>query len=144
MPAEAALSNDAPLLLHSASDGIARLTLNRPRQYNALSSALMSALQQALDGIAADKTVRVVVIEGAGRGFCAGHDLKELRAHPGDRDFFQAIFKQCSRLMTTITPLPQPVIAKVHGPATAARCPLAAPRPQTRTPASRENTCPYV
>src|SRR3546814_4134316 len=63
MPAEAALSNDAPLLLHSASDGIARLTLNRPRQYNALSSALMSALQQALDGIAADKTVRVVVIE---------------------------------------------------------------------------------
>src|SRR3546814_1530843 len=87
MPAEAALSNDAPLLLHSASDGIARLTLNRPRQYNALSSALMSALQQALDGIAADKTVRVVVIEGAGRGFCAGHDLKELRAHPGDRDF---------------------------------------------------------
>src|SRR3546814_428036 len=126
MPAEAALSNDAPLLLHSASDGIARLTLNRPRQYNALSSALMSALQQALDGIAADKTVRVVVIEGAGRGFCAGHDLKELRAHPGDRDFFQAIFKQCSRLMTTITALPQPVIAKVHGIATAAGCQLVA------------------
>src|SRR3546814_18226426 len=86
----------------------------------------MSALQQALDGIAADKTVRVVVIEGAGRGFCAGHDLKELRAHPGDRDFFQAIFKQCSRLMTTITALPQPVIAKVHGIATAAGCQLVA------------------
>src|SRR3546814_14961860 len=109
MPAEAALSNDAPLLLHSASDGIARLTLNRPRQYNALSSALMSALHPALDGIAADKTVRVVVIAGPGRGFCAGHDLKELGAHPGERDFSQAIFQQCSRLLTTLPPHPQPV-----------------------------------
>src|SRR3546814_5681371 len=86
----------------------------------------MSGLRQALDGIAAAKPARVVVIEGAGRGFCAGHDLKERRAHPGDRDFFQAIFKQCSRLMTTITALPQPVIAKVHGIATAAGCQLVA------------------
>src|SRR3546814_20814015 len=103
MPAEAALTSDVPRLLRSDSDGIARLTLNRPRQYNALSAALMGELQAALDDIAADNAVRVVVIEGAGRGFCAGHDLKELRGRGGDTDFFQAIFKQCSRLMTTIT-----------------------------------------
>ena len=126
MSAEAALSSNAPLLLRSDSDGIARLTLNRPRQYNALSGDLMGELQAALDDIAAEKSVRVVVIEGAGRGFCAGHDLKELRGRSGDKEFFQAIFKQCSRLMTTITSLPQPVIAKVHGIATAAGCQLVA------------------
>ena len=126
MSAEAALSSNAPLLLRSDSDGIARLTLNRPRQYNALSGDLMGELQAALDDIAVEKSVRVVVIEGAGRGFCAGHDLKELRGRSGDKEFFQAIFKQCSRLMTTITSLPQPVIAKVHGIATAAGCQLVA------------------
>src|SRR3546814_873452 len=126
MPAEAALTSDVPRLLRSDSDGIARLTLNRPRQYNALSASLMGELQSSLDDIAADGAVRVVVIEGAGRGFCAGHDLKELRGRGGDKDFFQAIFKQCSRLMTTITALPQPVIAKVHGIATAAGCQLVA------------------
>jgi len=129
-PSEAALSNDEPLLLRDdvATDlgGIARLTLNRPRQYNALSAGLMGELQSAVDSIAADNAVRAVIIEGAGRGFCAGHDLKELRAHSGDRDFFQAIFKQCSRLMVSITALPQPVIAKVHGIATAAGCQLVA------------------
>ncbi len=126
MSAEAAVSSDSPLLLRSDSDGIARLTLNRPRQYNALSVGLMGALQAALDDIAADKTVRVVIIEGAGRGFCAGHDLKELRGRGGDREFFQEVFKQCSRLMLTLTSLPQPVIAKVHGIATAAGCQLVA------------------
>ena len=126
MPSEAALSSDAPLLLRRDDDGIARLTLNRPRQYNALSAALMAELQSVLDDIAADSAVRVVVIEGSGRGFCAGHDLKELRARSGDRAFFESIFKQCSRLMTTITALPQPVIAKVHGIATAAGCQLVA------------------
>ncbi|WP_340118110.1 enoyl-CoA hydratase [Pelagibius sp. 7325] len=130
MPSEAALTNDAPLLLRedvaTEMGGIARLTLNRPRQYNALSAGLMSALQAEIDSIAADPSVRAVIVEGAGRGFCAGHDLKELRAHSGDRDFFQAIFKQCSRLMTSITALPQPVIAKVHGIATAAGCQLVA------------------
>jgi enoyl-CoA hydratase/carnithine racemase len=126
MPAEAALSSDAPILLREDSEGIARLTLNRPRQYNALSADLMSALQAALDEIADDSQVRAVVIEGAGRGFCAGHDLKELRGRSGDREFYQAIFKQCSRLMVSITSLPQPVIAKVHGIATAAGCQLVA------------------
>ena len=86
----------------------------------------MSELQSALDEIAEDRAVRAVIIEGAGRGFCAGHDLKELRAHSGDRAFYQQIFKQCSRLMTTVTTLPQPVIAKVHGIATAAGCQLVA------------------
>ena len=126
MPSEAALSSETPLLLRSTDDGIARLTLNRPRQYNALSAGLMSELQAAVDAIAADPSVRVVIIEGAGRGFCAGHDLKELRSHSGDRDFYQAIFKQCSRLMTSIITLPQPVIAKIHGIATAAGCQLVA------------------
>lgn len=126
MPAEAALSSDAPILLRDDSEGIARLTLNRPRQYNALSADLMSALQAALDEIADDSQVRAVIIEGAGRGFCAGHDLKELRGRSGDREFYQAIFKQCSRLMVSITSLPQPVIAKVHGIATAAGCQLVA------------------
>jgi enoyl-CoA hydratase/carnithine racemase len=126
MPAEAALSSDAPLLLRSDAEGIARLTLNRPRQYNALSAGLMTALQDAVDEIAEDEAVRAVIIEGAGRGFCAGHDLKELRSHSGDRDFYQSTFKQCSRLMTSLIALPQPVIAKVHGIATAAGCQLVA------------------
>ncbi|WP_193371254.1 enoyl-CoA hydratase [Pelagibius marinus] len=126
MPAEAALSSDAPILLREDSEGIARLTLNRPRQYNALSADLMSALQAALDEIAEDNQVRAVIIEGAGRGFCAGHDLKELRGRSGDREFYQAIFRQCSQLMVSITGLPQPVIAKVHGIATAAGCQLVA------------------
>src|SRR3546814_10673719 len=126
MPAEAALTSDVPRLLRSDSDGIARLTLNRPRQYNALSAALMGELQAALDDIAADNAVRVVVIEGAGRGFCAGHDLMELRGCGGAKDFLQAIFKKCSRLTTTITALPPPVIAEVHGIAQAAGCQHAA------------------
>jgi len=126
MPAEAALSDESPLLLRSDAEGIARLTLNRPRQYNALSAGLMTELQGALDDIAETQAIRAVIIEGAGRGFCAGHDLKELRAHSGDRDFYQAIFKQCSRLMISLTTLPQPVIAKVHGIATAAGCQLVA------------------
>ncbi len=126
MPAEAAVSTDSDLLLRRDADGIARLTLNRPRQYNALCAALMGEMQAALDAIAADSAVRAVIIEGAGRGFCAGHDLKELRGRSGDRAFYQGIFQQCSRLMTSIVSLPQPVIAKVHGIATAAGCQLVA------------------
>jgi len=125
MPAEAAVTSEASLL-RSDSDGIARLTLNRPRQYNALSMDLMAELQAALDDIAADTSLRVVVIEGAGRGFCAGHDLKELRGRSGDRDFYGEVFRRCSRLMVSLTTLPQPVIAKVHGIATAAGCQLVA------------------
>ena len=126
MPAEAAHATDTPVLLPTYNGGIAHLILNRPRQYNALSVTLMSELQECLDQIAADPTVRAVIIEGAGKGFCAGHDLKELRGRSGDRGFYQSVFRQCSKLMVSLTTLPQPVIAKVHGIATAAGCQLVA------------------
>src|SRR5215813_12884592 len=114
-----------PLLLREDKDGVARLTLNRPRQFNALSQDLLTALQQAFDEIAADASVRVVVLAGAGKAFCTGHDLKEMRARR-DKAFVKALFEQCSRMMMTIPKLPQPVIARVHGVATAAGCQLVA------------------
>jgi enoyl-CoA hydratase/carnithine racemase len=116
------LAHDAVLLREDAG-GICTLTLNRPRQYNALSEALIEALQENLDAIAADKSVRVVVITGAGRGFCAGHDLKEMRGH-SEQDYFQDLFDRCNRMMLSIVSLPQPVIAKIHGLATANGCQL--------------------
>jgi enoyl-CoA hydratase/carnithine racemase len=112
-------------LLADTADGVATLTLNRPNQFNALSGALIGELQAALDRAGADPAVRVVVIAAHGRGFCAGHDLKELRALPGV-DEVEALFARCSHMMTTITSLPKPVIAKVHGLATAAGCQLVA------------------
>ncbi|GJD46222.1 Enoyl-CoA-hydratase [Methylobacterium cerastii] len=116
---------DAPLLLREDAGGIATLTLNRGPARNALSLGLMAALQDALDAIAEDRAVRVVVLRGAGPAFCAGHDLKEMRAHPG-REAAAEVFRACSRLMLAITRLPQPVIAQVHGIATAAGCQLVA------------------
>jgi len=113
------------LLLVETSGGIATLTLNRPGQFNALSGALIGELQSALDRLSGDPAVRVVVIAARGRGFCAGHDLKELRAM-GSVEEVEALFARCSRMMTTITQLPQPVVAKVHGLATAAGCQLVA------------------
>lgn len=115
-----------PILLRHDEDGVARLTMNRPEARNALSVALMEQLQAALDVIAADRSVKVVVIAGAGPAFCAGHDLRELRANPGRRNYMEAVFAQCSRLMLSITRLPQPVIGRVHGIATAAGCQLVA------------------
>ncbi len=117
-------SEDA-IVLRQDEAGVAMLTLNRPKQYNALSQAMLEALQAALDAVAADNTVRVVVIAGAGPAFCAGHDLKEMRAH-ADPAFHQGLFAQCGRVMLTINRLPQPVIARVHGIATAAGCQLVA------------------
>ena len=114
-----------PVLLRRDEDGIAWLTLNRPAQRNALSTALMTALQREIDAIAKDRKVRVVVIAGNGPGFCAGHDLREMRANPG-RQHYEALFAQCARLMISIVKLPQPVIARVHGIATAAGCQLVA------------------
>ncbi len=113
------------LVLRQDEAGIATLTLNRPKQYNPLSQAMLEALQAALDAISANTTVRVVVIAGAGPAFCAGHDLKEMRAR-ADRAFHQALFAQCGQVMLTINRLPQPVIARVHGIATAAGCQLVA------------------
>jgi enoyl-CoA hydratase/carnithine racemase len=114
-----------PLLLRRDQDAVAFLTMNRPAQRNALSVALLGTLQDAVDAIARDASVKVVVIAGAGPGFCAGHDLKEMRAHPG-RQHYEALFAQCSRLMTSIVRLPKPVIARVHGIAAAAGCQLVA------------------
>src|SRR5882762_6607021 len=114
-----------PVLLRRDEDGIAVLTLNRPQARNALSVALMARLQDSLDAIAGDAAVRVVVIAGAGPAFCAGHDLREIRANPG-RANYEALFSQCSRLMLAIIHLPKPVIARVHGVATAAGCQLVA------------------
>ena len=108
-----------PLVLRTdRADGLTTLTLNRPGQFNSLSKDMLTALQGELDAIAASESVRVVVIAGAGKAFCAGHDLKEMRANHG-KEFMQALFKQCGDLMLTITRLPQPVIARVHGIATA-------------------------
>jgi enoyl-CoA hydratase/carnithine racemase len=113
------------ILLRDDIDGVARLTLNRPAQRNALSVGLMAALQDSLDAIADDAGIKVVVIAANGPSFCAGHDLKEVRANPG-RSNYAALFDQCSRLMTSIVNLPKPVIARVHGIATAAGCQLVA------------------
>ena len=123
--ATAASVDAEPYVLRADRDGVAVLTLNRPQALNALSVAMLAALQEALDAIAGDGGVRVVVIAGAGRAFCAGHDLKQMRANPG-RDYQAALFESCSRMMLTLMRLPQPVIARVHGIATAAGCQLVA------------------
>ncbi len=125
VPATDATSGDQSILLRSDANGIATLTLNRPKQYNALSTGLMSEVQAVLEDLREDRSVKVVILQGAGKGFCAGHDLKEMRAGDG-RAYFEAVFKQCSKMMLSITRLPQPVIAKVHGIATAAGCQLVA------------------
>lgn len=113
------------LVLRHDLAGVATLTLNRPQARNALSVGLMSALQAELDSIASDNNVKVVILAGNGPAFCAGHDLKEVRANP-TRAAHEALFTQCSNLMLSITRLRQPVIARVHGIATAAGCQLVA------------------
>jgi enoyl-CoA hydratase/carnithine racemase len=113
------------ILLEERTDGVLRLTLNRPGARNALSLALMTALVEALGRAAADPEARVVVIAGAGPAFCAGHDLRELRADPR-RETYERIFALCSELMLTIVRLPKPVIAEINGVATAAGCQLVA------------------
>lgn len=119
------MDTNQEVLLRSDLDGIATLTLNRPTQFNALSDELLDALQAELNAIASDVSIRVVVIAGAGKAFCAGHDLKEMRANPS-KEYMQGLFKKCGKLMTTITRIPQPVIARIHGVATAAGCQLVA------------------
>ncbi|MBK6402528.1 MAG: enoyl-CoA hydratase [Rhodocyclaceae bacterium] len=116
--------SESVLLIERAGE-VATLTLNRPEQFNALSEALLEAMQAALDELAADAAVRVVVIAGAGKAFCAGHDLKEMRANHS-HEYMRDLFRRCGRLMTTMTRMPQPVIARVHGIATAAGCQLVA------------------
>ena len=112
-------------LLRHDLNGVAWLTMNRPAARNALSMGLMDAMDTALAAIETDPTVRVVVIAGAGPGFCAGHDLREVRQTP-TRQAYEALFALCARLMQRIVALPKPVIARVHGVATAAGCQLVA------------------
>jgi enoyl-CoA hydratase/carnithine racemase len=117
---------DTPLVLtQTDARGVVTLTLNRPAAFNALSEALLAALQAELDRIAADEQARVVVLQAAGRAFCAGHDLKEMRAAPA-LDYYQRLFGQCTRMMMSVQRLPVLVIARVHGVATAAGCQLVA------------------
>jgi enoyl-CoA hydratase/carnithine racemase len=121
----AALQPSEAVLLRRDRDRVATLTLNRPKARNALSVGLMTALEDALTEIAGDRGIHVIVIEGAGPAFCAGHDLREIRSNP-DRRLMAELFTQCSRLMQQIVNLPKPVIARVHGVATAAGCQLVA------------------
>jgi len=118
------------ILLRSDRGGVAELTMNAPARLNALSEAMLAALQTQIDALADDRATRVVILRGAGKAFCAGHDLKEMtagrQAEDGGRGYFGDLFKQCSRVMTGLQRLPQPVIAEVHGIATAAGCQLVA------------------
>jgi len=119
-----------PLVLRSDDAGVATLTMNAPDRLNALSDAMLAALSEALAGIAADPAVKVVVIAGAGRAFCVGHDLREMQAArqapDGGAARFAELFGRCADLMQAIVALPRPVIARVHGVAAAAGCQLVA------------------
>ena len=119
------LSNELPLLFERDARGVVTLTLNRPQAFNALSEAMLDALQSALDRVTSDDEARVVVIGATGKAFCAGHDLKEMRAKPSF-DYYERLFAQCGRTMMGIQRLPVPVIARVQGVATAAGCQLVA------------------
>ena len=118
-------STEALVLSSRDARGVVTLTLNRPDAFNALSEAMLTSLQIALDAIATDDTVRVVVLAAAGKAFCAGHDLKEMRAAPS-QDYYLNLFAQCGRVMLSIQRLAVPVVARVQGIATAAGCQLVA------------------
>ena len=121
------MTDTADPLVRRARDarGAVTLTLNRPQAYNALSEEMLTALQTELEAVGGDESVRVVVLAGAGKAFCAGHDLRQMRAQPS-LGYYQRLFAQCSRVMLSLTRLPVPVIARVHGIATAAGCQLVA------------------
>jgi enoyl-CoA hydratase/carnithine racemase len=115
-----------PLLIEARSaEGVVTLTLNRPAQFNSLSEEMLAALQAAFDRLGADAGARVIVIAAAGKAFCAGHDLKQMKAN-ARQEYYEKLFADCARLMLTLQRVPQPVIARVHGIATAAGCQLVA------------------
>ena len=120
-------SNESAALVLNTRDtrGVYTLTLNRPLAFNALSEAMLKALQSQLDAVERDDEARAVVLAAAGKAFCAGHDLKEMRSNPS-LDYYQTLFAQCTRMMLSVQRLPVPVIARVHGIATAAGCQLVA------------------
>ncbi|MEX8494927.1 enoyl-CoA hydratase [Sphaerotilus sp.] len=117
--------DEALLLRVQDARGVVTLTLNRPQAFNALSEAMLAALQSELDALAEDPSVRCVVLAAAGRAYCAGHDLKEMRAEPS-LAYYRDLFTRCGKVMLSIQRLPVPVIARVHGVATAAGCQLVA------------------
>jgi enoyl-CoA hydratase/carnithine racemase len=119
------MNDEALVLRKQDARGVVTLTMNRPAAFNALSEGMLDSLQLEFDLVAGDDTVRAVVIAGAGKAFCAGHDLKEMRAAPS-LGYYQRLFAQCGRMMMAIQKLPVPVIARVHGIATAAGCQLVA------------------
>jgi len=126
MNAPQAPSQLEPLLLEARSpDGVVTLTLNRPAQFNSLSEEMLAALQAAFDRLGGDAGARVIVIAAAGKAFCAGHDLKQMKSNPR-QEYYEKLFADCARLMLTIQRVPQPVIARIHGIATAAGCQLVA------------------
>jgi enoyl-CoA hydratase/carnithine racemase len=116
---------DQPHLLRDDRDGICTLTLNRPQQMNLLTSEMLAALQSAFDEISSNSKIRVVILAASGKGFCAGHDLKEIKALK-ELPKIEQLFASCSRMMQSIATLPQPVIARVQGAAAAAGCQLVA------------------
>jgi enoyl-CoA hydratase/carnithine racemase len=124
MHADATSAAHEPFVLTAHANSVATLTLNRPERFNPLSSQMIAAIQAELNAIAGDSAVRVVILAAEGKGFCAGHDLKEMRAHTGDKKWQRRLFDDCSQMMMTLTQMPQPVIARVHGVATAAGCQL--------------------
>lgn len=112
-------------ILKSVSEGVATLTLNRGDKFNPLSEEMLVAMQAELDAVKDDDSIRVVILAAAGKAFCAGHDLKQMRAQPSE-EYYKKLFNQCSKMMLTIQQMPQPVIARVQGIATAAGCQLVA------------------
>jgi enoyl-CoA hydratase/carnithine racemase len=118
-------SSNENILLREDLDGVVTLTLNRPAHFNALSEEMLIALQSAFDDIAGDMNVRCVVLGAAGRAFCSGHDLKQMRAN-STQEYYEALFARCSRVMHSMVDLPVPVIARVQGMATAAGCQIVA------------------
>ena len=119
------IQSDAEFVTRQDDSAVATLSLNRPAKYNALSEEMLSAIQQQLAEVAADENIKVVVLAANGKAFCAGHDLKQMRANTS-KEYYETLFKQCSEMMLAIAALPQPVIAKVQGMATAAGCQLVA------------------
>jgi enoyl-CoA hydratase/carnithine racemase len=125
MPASSPSDNDALVLHEVDARGVHRLTLNQPKAFNVLSEAVLAELQRQIDLIAADEQARVLVIGAVGKAFCAGHDLKQMRANPR-LDYYQELFGRCSKMMVALLKLPVPVIARVQGVAAAAGCQLVA------------------
>ena len=119
------LDNSPAVLERDDREGISTLTLNRPERYNALSEDLLEALQDAIDRIAVDESIRVMVIAARGRAFCTGHDLREMRSRP-EESYYRDLFARCSAMMKSLVACPKPVIARVQGIATAAGCQLVA------------------